>query len=379
MKTDVIPLLNPAPGIRKYLNVFRLGPDDATRKIYIQAGLHADEWPGLLVIQHLTARLNQLEVAQALRAQFIIVPFANPIGMAQNYFGATLGRFFSDNGQNFNRQMAPDFNHVMENLTGKLSEHDPAFNQKLIKQVLMDAHRLMPETNELQFLHKTLLGMSLKADMVLDLHCDQTAITHVYCAEHQQDFGKKLSLSLGARVLIHEDVRRDVAFDGSQTKCWRMLQDQYPDFPISQGCYSATIELRGKADVSDQLAAKDAENLIRFFGREQLIMLPDNFPDEAPPAPLSVASTEQILIIHSPGTGILLYLTNNGDEIKKGSIVAEIVLIDSDEPNTRIQISSQYDGVLFVSRQPGLVRPGEVVAMLATAETVRAAGNQLHQ
>jgi predicted deacylase len=53
-------------------------------KIYIQASLHADEIPGLLVINHL---IKLLDKATQINAEIILVPFANPIGLNQQLLG----------------------------------------------------------------------------------------------------------------------------------------------------------------------------------------------------------------------------------------------------------------------------------------------------
>jgi predicted deacylase len=67
------------------------------------ASLHADELPGMLVIQHLRQHLQQAEAAGQLRGQVVLVPMANPIGLDQTWLQLQMGRFEMASGQNFNR------------------------------------------------------------------------------------------------------------------------------------------------------------------------------------------------------------------------------------------------------------------------------------
>lgn len=58
-------------------------PHNTTRRAYIQAALHADEIPGLLVANHLIKLLDKAEEKGELLHRITIVPFANPIGLSQ--------------------------------------------------------------------------------------------------------------------------------------------------------------------------------------------------------------------------------------------------------------------------------------------------------
>ena len=53
-----IPLLAPAPGTARTLVAHRYGEVGARPKAYLQAALHADEVPGMLVLHHLSRLLD---------------------------------------------------------------------------------------------------------------------------------------------------------------------------------------------------------------------------------------------------------------------------------------------------------------------------------
>jgi len=100
------PLVSPSPGTTRELLSLHYGPTGTGRKAAIQASLHADEVPGLLVAHHLRRRLAGLETAGALRGEIVLVPFANPIGLSQRVLQSVEGRFDLASGENFNRRYA---------------------------------------------------------------------------------------------------------------------------------------------------------------------------------------------------------------------------------------------------------------------------------
>src|SRR3546814_3973622 len=59
-------------GTERHLTVHAYGDPDATPKAYLQAGLHADELPGPLVLHHLIRRLDAGE--DPLLGPVVIVP-----------------------------------------------------------------------------------------------------------------------------------------------------------------------------------------------------------------------------------------------------------------------------------------------------------------
>ena len=74
----------------------------ARPKAYLQAGLHADELPGMLVLRVLAGLLEREEVS----GEVVMVPVANPIGLAQQVQGYLRGRYEANSAGNFNRGYA---------------------------------------------------------------------------------------------------------------------------------------------------------------------------------------------------------------------------------------------------------------------------------
>jgi hypothetical protein len=67
-----------APGTTTQLTLFRIGPADAAAKIYLQAALHADEQPGIMVLHHLLPLLKAADEKGELSARFTAGPIFLP-------------------------------------------------------------------------------------------------------------------------------------------------------------------------------------------------------------------------------------------------------------------------------------------------------------
>ena len=80
MRTERHLLTCCVPGTTRELVSLHFGTADQGPKELIQASLHADEPPGLLVAWHLRRELALLESAGRLKGEIVLVPMANPVG-----------------------------------------------------------------------------------------------------------------------------------------------------------------------------------------------------------------------------------------------------------------------------------------------------------
>ena len=97
------PLPGQSLGQHTTVSSFHFGAPGARPKAYIQASLHAEEIPAMLVAHHLRGLLEAAEQQGRLRGQVVLVPVANPIGLAQRVDHKPMGRFELDSSENFNR------------------------------------------------------------------------------------------------------------------------------------------------------------------------------------------------------------------------------------------------------------------------------------
>ena len=61
-------------GTQRSLEVRRYGAPGSRPKAYLQASLHADEIPAMLVLNHLSERLEQATRADQVRGEVVVVP-----------------------------------------------------------------------------------------------------------------------------------------------------------------------------------------------------------------------------------------------------------------------------------------------------------------
>ena len=108
-------------GTERSLSIIRYGTGSKLPKAYIQAGLHADEAPGYLVMHHLIKLLDQADQAGAIQSNIVLVPVANPIGADQWHEEILKGRFDTFNNTNFNRKHLDITQSVAERIKDHLT------------------------------------------------------------------------------------------------------------------------------------------------------------------------------------------------------------------------------------------------------------------
>src|SRR5690606_27076639 len=165
------PLLSPSLGHQKTLVSFQYGDPSARPKVYLQASLHAEELPGMLVAHHLRPALERAEREGRLRGHVVLVPAANPIGLAQRLNHKAMGRFEFETAQNFNRHYPDLAGAVFEHVRERMGP-DAAANVALVRSAVTDWLQAWTPGTELASLRRQLLLLSHDADVVLDMHCD---------------------------------------------------------------------------------------------------------------------------------------------------------------------------------------------------------------
>lgn len=371
MITHRLPLPAPAPGHQRELLVHQFG--DGDHKAYLQAGLHADEWPGLLTLQLLMERLTQLEAEGKVLERIDIVPFANPVGMNQRIFGKTPGRFDFITGQNFNRGMAIDADDLIERVGNRLGA-DGATNDALVRTELRTMVAEKAGHYEIEALHRALLSQSLDATVMLDLHCDYEALPHLFYGDHQRDIGSRLAHCLGFPVRLEEDVRGVVAFDGTHTQPWVKLAEATHK-PFARPCFAATLELRGQNDVNETLARRDCEGILAFLEAEGFVRDSGAKPQTQEGDSVTI-NVDQVKVITASHSGIAVFHREMGEHLNEGDHYADIVLLDSEGPE-RIAVTAPASGVLFSRTHQVLTHPGATLGMIASDKQQIKPGKQL--
>lgn len=316
------------------------GKPGAVPKIYVQAGLHADEMPGVLVADHLSALLDEAEARGEITGQVWVVPIANPIGLDQWVAHKPQGRQELSGLQNANRGY-PDLAGLAGERLAKELTGSEAENLAIVRAAFGAALAQLPRPTELEDMRLALMTWSHDADYVLDLHCDHEAVLHAYTSPARPDDTALLARATGAELVLEQEVSGGNAFDEAHTAPWAALRRRFGDArPVPNGCFSTTIEYRGQADVSDAVAAEDAARLMVFLGAVGAVggQPAPAFPP-APVLPLGGAAEH-----FAPQGGIVVWQVPLGSHVSQGDLLAEIV---DPVTRTRMPVRAITSGLFF--------------------------------
>lgn len=359
------PLLSTYVGTDREIVSFHYGDRQTGQKIYIQASLHADELPGMLVAHHLRKRFSALEAAGKLRGEIVVVPVANPIGLSQTLLRCQVGRFEMASGENFNRHYPAMYPAIAELVESKLTA-DREANTRVVHEAMhkqLDA--LNPQT-EVDSMRRALMRLSCDADVVLDLHCDSDAVLHLYTGTPLWSQCEPLARYLGAYATLLATESGDNPFDEACSQTWWQLADHFKDrFPIAMACLAVTVELRSQTDVNHLLAMQDAENIIAFLTHRGVIDgAAPHLPELKYPA-TPLAGSEAI---ESPVSGVVAFLKKPGEWVEAGDIIAEII-----NPLTADvrALACSTGGVLYACENRYFATAGMRLAKVAGAKAFR--------
>jgi len=358
-------LLQATHGSSRQIESEHYGEAIEGRKIYIQAALHADEIPAMLVATILRRHLLVLEKNNKLKAEIVLVAVANPPGLSQHIMGASSGRFELGSGRNYNRNFPVPHEEIAEKIQHKLGQ-DINANQALIRAAWGEAIDAWTPADEFQSLQRTLLFLAHDADIVLDLHCSREAAMHVYTGEGVWSDVEPLARYLGTEAALLATDSLAYSFDEALYLVWSHLQERFgQEFPMPIGSVSVTIEHRGQRDVAYEFAERDAAAIIeylRYTGAIDGEVLP--LPALRRPA-TPLAGSQQF---NAPSAGILVHRVDVGTVVEIGQPVFDIVNPLTGETTT---LNSQNNGVLYMRRDIRFVKPGDPLGRVTGSTPVR--------
>ena len=364
MQTDTLQLVSGSPGLHQSLQVQRFGRPGAGPKAMIQAALHADEVPALLVAHHLRARLAALDAAGAVLGEVVLVPYANPVGLAQQLLGQHQGRFDLRDGINFNRQVPDVSQTVADALQGRLGS-DALANVELVRAALRQAVAALRAQHPVEDLKLQLLRLAIDADIVLDLHSDSEAALHLYGLTPQADLCAELGALMGAQAILLATESGDSPFDEACSRPWFVVRQAHPQAEVPLACFSTTVELRGEADTDHGLAQQDADAIVEFLRRRGVLAgTPQPLPAlRCQPTPL--AGSEPVV---APRSGVVVFHRAPGDRVEAGAVIADLVDVDSGDI---LPLRAQSAGVLYARVATRWATPGKRLAKIAGTSLAR--------
>jgi len=363
------PLLPATPGTRRELISLHYGTPGAGPKVAIQASLHADEVPGMLVAHHLRQKLAALEAAGRIQGEIVLVPVANPLGVGQWVLRGFQGRFELASGENFNRAYA-DLGPAVLAAVGAQLGADPTANQALVRAALRDAALALPAATELASLRNTLLTLAIDADVVLDLHCDGEAVLHLYTTPATWPQAEVLARCIGAEVALLAERSGGDPFDEACSMVWVDLAAQLgPDKPLPPGCMAATIELRGEPDVRHDLAEADADGLLRFLIARGVIAPEPGVPEpQLPPLRCQPTPLSGSIPLVAPHGGMVVFLEPPGTAVQAGHPLVDLIDPYTSEVTT---LKAPVDGLFFARDLRRFAVAGMSLGKVAGRDAVR--------
>lgn len=304
------------------LDVLRFkGRDDQAPKAYLQAALHANELPGVAALHYLIPQLARAESEGRLLGDVTVVPQANPIGGAQYLFHEHAGRFSLGSRVNFNRDFPlPD----ADGNIARLAADTPVAAEKRLKSLLLE--------------------LAEGHDIVLDLHCDDEALSYLYIPAPLWPHMSDLAACLGSEGVIIWDETSDGAFEEAALLQIADMRDRVFDWASKA---VSTVELRGRADVSPETAARDAVGLYRFLVVRGVIR--DTTLKPLKPWKGTAEPIENVELMHAPAAGTLLYHVEPGDRVKEGDRLVTIVITPGEEGGS-IDVVAPQAGLILTRR-----------------------------
>lgn len=345
------------PGSPHRLTVLGFGAAGTGRKAYLQAGLHADEFPGMLVLRLLAGHLAEAEARGAVHGEILLVPQANPIGLAQTETSFLSGRLESGTGENFNRNY-PDLSDL-----GSLSlGPDAASNVDTIRAAMSARLAAMQPETPLAHLRHRLLTLAHDADLVLDLHADNEAEPHMYVGPALWPAAEDIAAAIDARAVLLCELSGGSPFDEACAAPWWGLAANHPGLPVPPGCLAATLELGSNDDVDPERAADQAMALLRMLaGRGFVDGVAGGEPGGYPALSCRATALTAMAQLRSPVTGLVAYHRRLGDRVRQGDLVATVI----DPLGEETELRAETDGRLFARHSQPYAWPGRVIGKIA--------------
>jgi len=356
------PLEHQSLGRQTQVSSLHFGSAGQRPKAYIQASLHAEELPGMLAAFHLRALLETAEQQGRMCGEVVLVPVANPIGLAQRLDHKSMGRFELGSSENFNRNYPDLAAAVYDQVKNRLGS-DAEGNTAIVRAAVRAHVAQWQPANALQSLRKTLVTLACDADLVLDLHCDCEAILHIYTETPCWPRLEPLTRWLGARAVLLAHHAGGVSFDECFSGLWWKLAERLKKdgltHPLAQACASTTVELRSESEVAHDLAQADAAAIFAYLQHEGVI---EGATPALPAALCEATPLTGSQTVKAPVAGLLVFAAAPGDTLRKGDTVAQII-----DPiaNTTTTVLAEVDGVMYARTNDRYVLPNDDLANIA--------------
>jgi predicted deacylase len=269
--------------------------------------------------------------------------------------------------------VAEDLKVALHGLLGANAED----NVRAIRRAALESVAAWQPRSDGEAHKKLLQEMAIDADIVLDLHCDNEAVLHIYAGTPLADAVAPLARLTGAHAVLLSTAAGGDPFDEACSRLWWDLQAHFGDaIPIPPACMAATVELRGEMDVGYELAQQDANALLRFLAGEGVLAgETDALSSPLPLALCAATPLEGVEALLAPHAGVLVYTRALGERVRTGDALADIIDPASGAATT---VRCTVDGVFFARSAHRHVLRGWNIGKVAGAQAFRS-GDLLSQ
>src|SRR5262249_34909086 len=273
----------------------------------------------MMILRELCKLLAQAEEEGQIKGEIVVVPMANPLGVDQALNSAIMGRFDLRTGANFNRAW-PDLASGLADSVRKRIGADAEQNVELVRRELRRRIAALQPDSPTMVQRIALARRAYDADLVVDLHCDDEALSYMMAPDGLWDEAKRFASDVGVHSLQPSGQSSGAhCFDECFLEPWLALRTEFgARVPLS--CKAFTFEMGGVLDVDPKLSARYAQGFFRYLRGIGCI---------AGAAPRQRANGlnefRAFEMLDSPAGGLLLYRQQLGDWVSPGDVLAEIV------------------------------------------------------
>ncbi len=353
--------------------------------VYIQAGLHGNEHPGIMVTARLIKKIETMLDKHKLNGTITIVPLCNPIAFSQTVQGEIVGRFDVATGKNFNRYFPDLSRKVVEKCNSTVrGDIDARAIRSVLRSILKDEPKAVDKSAS-DRMKSQLFQLALEHDVVIDLHADNCSLLHIYTSEKETTTAEMLATELGCELLLSGVHSAEGGFDDAVNYFWSTMNNELQNCKLDTLPNACTVELRGRYNISEELAAQDANGLYRFLCQINAIECTDQTSCNSKSTAAggnktSVFPIDGIDSVQASRLGVLKLHKKLGAYVSEGDLIAEIADPNDLSDNTTVELRSATTGVLFCHSFHGVVPPGQTVYKIAgTKKLHKKSGSALEQ
>ena len=299
--------------------------------IYIQAGIHGQEYLGYGVCLHLIEHFKKTPPP----TKITIVPKANPYAMNIKMSETTFGRFDTITGSNWNRNYCNWLKEI--NLDEFITKHEGKKWTEIKKELRKQGEKILSEKLDRPLMLQDKLAytwqrLSIQHDIIIDLHCDGISVPYIYCHDYAVDSAKNFGFDY--YLTVHRYFKG--SFDDASA---------YPFWTVFEACKASgnldieafTLEL-GNKEFFDINYCKDFSDKILQYLKNKIPIKCDIL--ETNKSTPTVVHQDYFKNIYSQAAGMVVPKAKLGEQLKPGETFCQIIKTDNKDLDLKDRVQN---------------------------------------